>query len=361
MKRYLPWMSLLILFSLVACSAGGVGKQPIPPATTATLSPDQVQTQINLLLTQMPTSTGAPAEAVSPTVALPTVAVEYPAPGVVTATPTQPAPAEPTATLEPTAVPPTDTPQPAATAVPANTATSDPNVGGGIPTVAITPVSPAATAVPAGPTFTPAPGDPRQTLGSPTSTDPMDNATAWVWPTGSDKYTVGTFSGGSQRIVALTGTDGWRMANPAGREFANLYLEATIRTTTCSGSDHYGLIFRVPVLHEPEQGYLFGLTCDGRYSIRRWNALVGQKGEMKWLVNWTASNAIAAGANQTNRLGVMMVGSRILVYANGKLLTEVQDNTYSYGYFGVFVGSDVTDSLTIHVDEMSYWENPRIP
>lgn len=362
MKRYLLWMSLLILFSLAACSVGGAGQPQNPPATTATLAPDQVQTQINLLLTQMPTSTGAAGEEVKPTVALPTVAVQEPASGIVTATPTASlVPAEPTAApVEATAVPPTDTPVPN-TAVPASTAAAVPAAGGGIPTVAITPISPAATTVPSGPTFTPAPGDPRQSLGSPTSTDNMDNSTAWVWPTGSDKYTIGDFYSGKQVVTALTGTDGWRLANPAGREFGNLYLEATIRTTTCSGSDHYGLMFRVPVLHKPEQGYLFGVTCDGRYSVRRWNALVGTKGEMKWLVNWTTSNAIAVGSNQTNRLGVMMVGSRILIYANGKLLKEVQDNSYASGYFGVFIGSDVTDNLSIQVDEMSYWENPRVP
>jgi hypothetical protein len=58
-------------------------------------------------------------------------------------------------------------------------------------------------------------------------------------------------------------------------------------------------------------------------------------------------------------MGVMMVGSRLLVYANGSLLTEVQDATFASGYFGVFVGSDVTDQYTIQVEEMSYWENPQ--
>ena len=367
MKRFLPWMSLLILFSLVACSAGGAGTPQIPPATTATLSPDQVQTQINQLLTQMPTSTGAPVVDLSPTVELPTVAVEQPA--VITATPSPTVPAEGAATattepptaVPPTAVPATDTPAASAPTSTSTTAPAATSAPGTIPTVAITQINPGATAVPAGPTFTPAPGDPRQSLGAPTSTDLMDNASTWVWPTGSDRYTIGSFSSGRQIVTALTGTDGWRMANPAGREFGNLYLEATIQTTTCAGSDHYGLIFRVPVLHEPEQGYLFGLTCDGRYSVRRWNAEIGTRGEMKWLVNWTASNAIATGSNQINRLGVMTVGSRILVYINGRLLTEVQDNTFGYGYFGVFVGSDVTENLTIHVDEMSYWENPRVP
>lgn len=338
MKRILLSVSLVIMILLAACSLPATRQQTVVPASTSTLSPDQVQTQINQMLTMMPTNTGQPAAEVTPTLSLPTVPVDTPA-GVQTAT-TEP-------TLE--AVAPTNTSAPQAEA----TATA-------LPTVGVTPLSPTATQQPpTGPTFTPAPGDPRSRLGAPTSTDNMDDPSTWVWPTGSDKYTTGAFGGGYQTVTALTGTDGWRMANPTGEPFTNLYLEATIRTTSCSGSDHYGLIFRVPVVTEPDQGYLFGFTCDGRYSLRRWNSKVGTKGEMKWLVNWTASSAIAAGANQTNRLGVMMSGSRLLVYANGKLLTEVKDSTFASGNFGVFIGADATDRLNVQVDSMSYWVNPQ--
>lgn len=361
MKRIPVWVTILILLSLVACNLPSGLRQTNGPESTATLSPDQVQTQINQLLTLMPTNTEAPEGEATATQALPTLPVEAPAEEtpaqVVTATPS-PTP-EATATPAETEPAPTEalpTPTEAVATQEAPTATATTS---GLPTVAITPLIPTATLPPAGPTFTPAPGDPRSRLGSPSSTDPMDNPNTWIWPTGTDQFTTTSFSDGRQHITALTGTDGWRMANPLGREFGNLYLEASFRTATCSGTDHYGLIFRVPVLREPDQGYLFGFTCDGRYSLRRWNSRVGERGEMRWLVNWTSSDAIAAGSNQANRMGVMMVGSRILLYANGRLLTEVQDTTFPSGYFGVFVGSDVTDRFTIQVEEMAYWENPQ--
>lgn len=342
MKRTLLWVSLIGLIVLSACSLPAASRQPTAGASTPTLSPDQMQTQINQMLTMMPTNTGQPSAEATPTLALPTVAMEEaPADGVLIVTATATQASQATATEAPA---PTSTTAPAATAA-------------GLPTVAVTPI--ATASAPAGPTTTPVAGDPRSRLGSPTSTDPMDNATKWIWPTGGDRYTFANFSGGKQSVTALTGTDGWRMANPAGREFYNIYVEATVNTNTCSGSDHYGLIFAVPVVHEPEQGYLFTVTCDGRYSLRRWNADIGPKGEMKWLVNWTASSAIVTGSNQTNRLGVMMVGKRLLLYANGNLLTEVQDSTFPYGYFGLVVGSDETDDFAIQVDEMSYWENPQ--
>lgn len=338
MRKLLPWICLLLLVSLTACSLPARSTQPQEPgsAETPTLSVDEMQTQISQMLTIMPTNTGQPQGEATATQALPTVAVE-------TATPEdgdQGALPQATATTAPEAADTEPAPQATATTAPAAT------------------TAPTATAtVPSGPTATLAPGDPRSRLGGATSTDHMDNANTWVWPTGSDKYTRATFGSGVQSITALTGTDGWRLANPAGREFKNLYLEATIRLGACSGSDHYGLIARVPVLEEPDQGYLFTVTCDGRYSLRRWNAEVGTKGEMRWLVNWTATPAIQTGSNKVNRIGLWAYGNRLILYANGQLLTEVQDSTYPSGYFGVVVGADNTDDLTIQVDEMSYWEN----
>lgn len=338
MRRFLSCLSLLIIIPLTACGIlGGGGTNPPAPSQPTQANESVVQTQIAQVLTSMPTNAGQTPIVVTATPGLPTLAPEATAtvPAGEPTTAATPAAAQPTATntpqpAQPTAVPPTATKAPAATAT-----------------------------QPPAPSFTPPADDPRSRLGNPTSTDPMDNANAWIWPTGSDKYTIGEFNGGYQTVTALTGTDGWRLANPAGREFGSLYLEATIRTNTCSGSDHYGVMVRVPVLKDAEQGYLFGVTCDGKYSLRRWDGTIGTKGEMKWLLNWKASPAIATGSNQVNRLGIFTVGNRLILYANGKLLTEVHDSTFPNGYFGVFIGEDNTRDMTIQVDSMSYWENPK--
>jgi hypothetical protein len=337
MKRIIPGMSLLIMIFIVSCTLSTQGlPKPQALSATATLSSDQMQTQISQMLTVMPTATvGAeqPADA-SPTPGLPTVEIGG---GVVTATmevlPTQaateaaPAVVEATATVES----PGNTPAPTATA----------------------------TTQPLGPTPTLPAGDPRSRLGAPKSTDAMDNASNWVWPTGADQFSSASFANGTQVLTSLDPKDGWRLANPLGREFSNTYLEATFKTGTCAGMDHYGIILRVPVLREPDQGYLFGVSCDGHYSLRRWNGQILPKGEMKKLVEWTASTAINAGQNQTNRLGVFAVGKRIILYVNGKLLTEIQDSNYPSGYFGVFLGQSATKNFSVQLDEMSYWENPQ--
>lgn len=345
MKKVSSWVSVLVLVSLAACSypAGGISQNL--PGATATLSPVQVQTQINEMLTTMPTSTGQPEQGTA-TPALPTLPVATETVAAAGATATAFPEAAATATSAPTASAATATSMPAAAAAPTGTTA---------PTSAAT----ATATQPTGPTFTPAPGDPRSRLGNPTSTDPMDNATAWVWPTGTDQYSETSFSGGYQTVTALTKTDAWRMANPTGEGFGNIYLEATFRTGSCSGSDHYGLIARVPVVTEPTQGYMFEFTCDGKYTVRRWDGEVSPKGVMTRLVDWKASTAIATGPNQVNHMGVMLVGSRLMLYANGKLLADVKDTLFPSGNFGVLVGSQNTAGFKIQVDTMSYWLNPQ--
>lgn len=337
MKRLLLWMSLLSILLLVSCNLPSTGKTNEPAVLmTATLSPVQVQTEISAMLTLMPSATPLivtqePAD-VTPTLELPTVDV-----------------GQATATLEATTVQaetkPSATPE---TQVEVATATVTPDLSTSTPTSTTPPQTPTAT-LPA--------SDPRLRLGTPTSTDAMDNSNTWIWPTGSDRYTSASFANGIQTLTSLDEKDGWRIANPAGRDFSNTYIEATFKTGTCSGSDHYGIILRVPVLRDADQGYLFGVTCDGRYSLRRWDSKILPKGEMKRLVDWTASTAINTGSNQTNRLGIYAVGSRLIMYVNGVLLTETQDSTFPKGNFGVFIGYDVTENLVVQLDEMSYWEN----
>lgn len=294
----------------------------------ATPSDAEMATQVAQILTAMPTPTAPPLEP-TPTQPLPTVVLtEEPTVAPPAETPT-PLPIEPTAT--PPAYPPPETVVPTATAT--VTVTTQPT-----PTFA----------------FTPPATDPVLKLGNATWTDNMDNDRNW--PTGADQYTSVEFRDGVMRLTGLTTTDGWRMTWP---KVADFYLEATFRTGECKGSDRYGLFFRVPILNTPDRGYLFGLACDGKYALRRWDASVGTRGEMITLVNWKASDAINAGPNQVNRLGVMAIRDRYALYVNGVLLTEVRDDRFLEGYFGVFVGARETENFTIQVDQIRYWENPR--
>lgn len=360
MRNVISWMSILILLPLVACSFSP-GNPQQQSAVTPTKSGDLMQTELSQLLTMMPTSTGQPAGGATQAPELPTVAVqtetmavEEPVGSLITPTPLM-----------------TDTPQPQPTQAEATVTAT-------LAATATTAATATATSK-AGPTATFSPGDPRARLGSPTSTDPMNNANTWIWPTGSDLYTRSSFSNGKQSIQTLTTKDGWRMANPKGEAFTNIYLEATFNVGDACHSDvagmadHYGLIVRVPELQRPYQGYLLGFNCNGQYSLRSWNwdGEDVRRQEMRMLIDWTTpktadnKNPINAGVRATNKMGMMTVGSRLRLFANGAFLAEYDYNTnpniphLSSGYFGVFVGSRTDQQFTIWVDEMSYWENPQ--
>ncbi|MBI4926938.1 MAG: hypothetical protein HY835_04175 [Anaerolineae bacterium] len=324
MKKILPLLILAAL--LVGCvlpSSAPAEDKMIQP----TLSDAEMQTQLAMMLTAIPTQTEQPALVPTNTLQFNVVTAT---PGAETATPEAAALPSPTATPEPTQVPPTATPEP-------------------------TQVPPTATS----PAFTAVPGDPRGRLGSPSSTDPMDSATQWIWPTGLNDFTSIGFGNGAMTLTGLNDKLGWRLANPEGTDFGSLYLEATFRTGTCASADQYGLIVRVPVLKEADRGYLFGFSCDGRYGLRKWDGKDGEKGKMTRLIDWKASDAIQKGSNATNRMGIMMVGSRLILYANGQLLGEVSDSTWTSGTFGAYIGALNTDNFSVQIDEMSYWKNPN--
>ena len=307
MKRWIPL--ILVAIMLAGCD---LIRQAVP-----TPDDSMIATMVAQILTEMPTAT----EEVLPTPELPTI----PPTEIVEPTPTiTPLPPEvPTVPVVPT---PTATPQPTPT-----------------PTVTLVPTV----------AFTPPPTDPAGKLGSPTFTDTMDRENRW--PTGPDQFTGIEFRDNLMRLTGLSTVDGWRITIP---ELTNFYIEMTFRTENCSANDRYGMIARVPDSSNPDRGYLVGFSCDGRFSLRRWNASIGARGEMVNLIPWTSSAAINAGSNQTNRMGFMAVGDRLIVYANGQLLQEVKDTTFSKGYFGVFVGARDTDRFTVQVHQVRYWENP---
>ena len=263
--------------------------------------------------------------------------------------------------LEPfSTTPPLLEPSATASPLPTHTPTEPP-----LPTATETPTA-APTETPAGPTATqtapPAPAftapasDPVGKLGSPTSLDPMDNATAWNWTVGPSQYTNLEFKDSAMLLTATTDISGWRLAGTESLD--NVYIEMAARLEKCSGSDNYGIIFRVPVLKEADRGYLFGFTCDGRYYLKMWDGKVAPEGKMTTLISPKKNTAIQPGSLVFNRMGVMAVGNRLILYANGALLEEYRDSTYANGYFGVFINQDNTPNMTLLVDQMSYWKNP---
>jgi len=199
------------------------------------------------------------------------------------------------------------------------------------------------------PSPTPVPGDPALALGTPSWQDNLDTAKNFYLYE-NDNTRIEAEDDGS---IALTGRNangwhGWTLtyASPA----VDLYVEEVFRTRDCAGNDLYGIVFRAS---KENSAYFFGVTCDGRFNLyaRDFNNNVNAE-----LVSLTADAAIRSGSNQTNRLGVMAKGNVIRLYANGVLLKELEDSTYSAPYFGAFVAANQTANFRVDLDQISMWK-----
>jgi hypothetical protein len=183
-------------------------------------------------------------------------------------------------------------------------------------------------------------------LGTPTWNDTFKNSTNWyLIDTGNTQFSI---NNGRLVMEALSPgkAEEWGLATVS--DIKNFYLEATFKTgDACSGKDRYGVLVRAP---DPNSGYVFGFSCDGRYRLYKWDGT-----NYQGIQEWKAAGEILSGPNQTNKLGIKAVNDNIKLYANGKLLGEYTDATYAKGRFGLFIGSGETDDLTVYVEDIAYW------
>ncbi len=268
-------------------------------------NPNEVATQVYVLLTSIPTSPETPT----------------PLPGIPPVT----------ATANPI---PQPTPLPTSTPLPIVTQTVI------LPTVTETAI---ATTVPT-PITTRLVTDPTLTLGTPTHEDKMQNPGAWG---------IYTSTHASMQMkegyLALTAKnpDGWTAWTLTPPKLINFYAEATLKPGNCSRTDHYGIAFRV---QSSNQGYLFGVSCDQEFSMSRFDGY-----QFTPILDWTSSSAIANGLN---RLGVMARGDQFTFYINGVDVGNAQESAYKEGQLGLFVTSLETSNFTVNAQELDYWVLP---
>jgi hypothetical protein len=269
---------------------------------------------------------------------------------------TLPAPSVPSGPT-PISIFPTSTPEFEGTIPPTVTASPPPSATlPAAPTETIPPtttetLTPTVTQTPSGTRV-----DPTAIYGLPDWTDPMTADSMDNWSTGgllpdTDNIRLALADG----YLTVTGKkllfDTWWFTWP---EVTDFHLEMTVRVGACSGLDSYGVIFRGPPRGvTPGHGYIAAFSCDGRYQLRR----VDTTNPFTFvdLVGWTQSTAIHSGSNQTNVLGVRADGATLTVYANGTRLTEVTDNRFAEGRYGVFVRSGATAVFTYSVDQIVHW------
>ncbi len=111
-------------------------------------------------------------------------------------------------------------------------------------------------------------------------------------------------------------------------------------------------MFRAPD-YETGHGYYYNVTCDGRYSLSKWD----DNGQAV-IASGSTLPAYNSGTGQTNRLGVLAKGKKLTLYVNGQSIVEVENDALpNAGYFGPSI-SGQSGNLTVALDEIAYWSVP---
>ena len=101
-------------------------------------------------------------------------------------------------------------------------------------------------------------------------------------------------------------------------------------------------------MQDPEHFYRFSISGDGYYLVSKYSG-----GEWEMLSgDWAASDAIYTG-NASNRLAVVCQGVTMTFFVNDVELVQVQDNGYSRGDVGLYVGTFFEPEVEVHFDDLS--------
>jgi len=196
---------------------------------------------------------------------------------------------------------------------------------------------------------TPIPGDPAQTLGKPDSKDTFDNANGWHL---YDNACYTSEIAGGKYIMTSKGLPGVLCWEVSQTEVMNFYLETIYQApSNCLPDDRYGIFFRTP---DNQRGYLFGISCDGRYMLTKWDGHTNET-----IIPPTTSDQISAGQSQINRIGVLVQGNHFRLYANGAPLMDTDDGAFPEpGKIGYFIQASNNQKYSVTFDDLSIWNLP---
>lgn len=193
--------------------------------------------------------------------------------------------------------------------------------------------------------------DPLASLGQPSWKDDLSTGRNWNLDSGAVSYggTIFSHKDGKLHAKSSTTSEGyiWYLTY---LKLKNAYLEAKFDLEACSGKDSYGLVFRAED-YTDGYAYYFSASCDGHYSLRRWD----NTGSILILDN-IKHDAINAGSDKSNTLGIWSKESRFRLYINGQFLEELNDASLpDEGHFGLFINARETPGFSFGMDEIAYW------
>ncbi len=196
---------------------------------------------------------------------------------------------------------------------------------------------PLPTPVPPTPTPTPTPIPADRILFQDDFSDPNSGWTRFKADWGITDYINGRYRIG----VGINYTDLW--ANP-GLDFADVRIEVDAQAIAGSEYNSFGVICRY---QDDANFYFFILSNAGYYAIVKM-----EDGEQYQLTpeRQLAVRGIIRPGSQVNRVQAECVGDTLRLYANGHLLAEVQDDTFTHGDVGLIAGAFTDAGVVVEFD-----------
>lgn len=191
-----------------------------------------------------------------------------------------------------------------------------------------------------------APNNPALLLGNPDGMDNFDNANNWSL---FDAKCFQSEITGGKYVMTSKGSQGeacWEVSWPKIQDF---YAEVTIEMpASCNPKDRFGLFFRAP---DNNRGYLYGLSCEGEYSMTKWDGY-----ETTVVVEPDTHTAIATGSGTSNRIGVLASADQYYLYVNGEFIDQGQDSTFmGDGKIGFFIRAATNQGFKVRFDDLAIW------
>jgi hypothetical protein len=133
----------------------------------------------------------------------------------------------------------------------------------------------------------------------------------------------------------------------ASQNYADFVVEATAAKTSGPNDGVYGLLFRFV---DNQNYYAFVVNATGSY-------LVAVRINNAWtnLIPLTKNSAIKTGS-AVNKLAVVAQGDSFSFYANGVLLNQVTDTTFTNGDIAIMAGTNATGELVVSFSGVNVWE-----
>ncbi len=245
-----------------------------------------------------------------------------------------------TLTAAPT-LPPSITPPPSQTPIATSTVTpTETPINTSTPTPGASP-SPTSLPLP--------PDDPRTglNLSVPDYRDDFSIAYKWIGPNDADATNIVDNKKLTASDLKADHYIWWSTTDQSGED---VYTEVTAAIGACSGKDSAGLAVRINGTGF-DQGYALEVACDGTFRLREFVT----KASPKVILDWTAGPDIKKGPNASNRIGLLAKGSKLYVFANGKLEGQAENSDYTSGTYGLYASAEATAPLEVTFTDFALW------